>query len=177
MRESPRRTWAGLLGWLAAALGCAGPFAVTDAGYRHRQHDYAIAAPDGSGPAWERVEVEGATLAFRRAGPDTISLVSRCGQPVAAPQIMARHLVIGVPDRTEVASGPIQVAGRSGWVQRFDVTHGGLVVRVKTISLVADGCSFDWMLASSGGFEAAESAFDAWWQSLRLDSARYGAAP
>ena len=73
MRGSPRRIraglLAGLLGWLAAAIGCAGPLAATDAGYRHRRHDYAIAAPGAPGPAWQRVDVEGATLAFRRAGP------------------------------------------------------------------------------------------------------------
>jgi hypothetical protein len=121
--------------------------------------------------------VEGATLAFRRAGPDTISLVSRCGQPVASPQIMARHLVIGIPDRTDVASGPIEIAGRSGWAQTFDTRRDDVEVRVKTVSLVAGDCSFDWVLASAGGFDAAERAFDAWWQSLALDPARYGAAP
>jgi hypothetical protein len=62
-------------------------------------------------------------------------------------------------------------------VQTFDTLHDGTPVRVKTVSLVAGGCSFDWMLASAGGFAAAEPAFDAWWQSLALDPARYGAAP
>ena len=176
MQGSPCRTWAGLLGWLAAAAGCAGPLTATDAGFRHRRHGYTLAAPGGPGPAWERVDVEGAVLAFRREGPDTISLVSRCGQPVAAPQVMARHLVIGIPDRTTLASGPIEIGGRSGWVQTFDAVRDGAVVRVKTVSLVADGCSFDWMLASAGAFEPAERAFDAWWQSFRLDPERYGEA-
>jgi hypothetical protein len=140
-----------------------------EGGYRHRRHDYTIAKPDGPGEAWQRVRLEGAALAFRRSGPESVSLQSRCGRPVAAPVFMARHLVIGLPERTLVAAGPTQVAGRDAWTQTFDTVQEGVSVRVKTVTLVAADCSFDWILATAAAFEPAEQAFDAWWGSFRLD--------
>jgi hypothetical protein len=156
---------------LAAALvavGCASPVARSDGGWRHREHDYTIADPDGSGPAWQRFEVEGADLAFRRPGPDTLSLLSRCGRPVAGAQLMARHLVMGERARKLVAARPIEVAGRSGWMQSFEVERDSKPVRVETLTLVVGDCTFDWVLASAGDFAAAEAAFRAWWESFRL---------
>ena len=34
--------------------------------------------------------------------------------------------------------------------------------------ILAGGCTFDWVLATANDFEAAEPAFDAWWQSFQL---------
>lgn len=167
------RAWVGLLGALLIGAGCASsPMSQIEGGYRHRRHDYTIAKPGGPGEAWRLVSVEDAALAFRRPGPESMSLQSRCGRPVAAPVFMARHLVIGLPERTLVAAGPTQVDGRDAWTQTFDTVQGGVSVRVKTVTLVADGCSFDWILATAAAFEPAEQAFDAWWGSFRLD-ARY----
>jgi hypothetical protein len=170
MRGATSRAWVGLLGAALIGAACAGsPMSRVEGGYRHGRHDYTIAKPDGPGEAWERVRVEGAALAFRRPGPESLSLQSRCGRPVAAAAFMARHLVIGLPERTLVAEGPIQVAGREGWAQTFDTVQEGVSVRVKTVTLVAGGCSFDWILATAAAFEPAEQAFDAWWGSFRLD--------
>lgn len=144
------------------------PLVRTDEGYRHRKHDFRIAAPDGPGPAWQRVEVEGAGLAFLRPGPDSLSLLSRCGRPVAEAQLMARHLVIGMDDRTLLAAGPILVAGHGGWTQTLETTSDERPVRVKTVTLVVGDCTFDWILAAAGSFTPAEQAFDAWWQSFEL---------
>lgn len=175
MRGATSRAWAGLLGALLFGAGCASsPMSRIEGGYRNRRHDYTIARPDGPGPAWRRVTLKGGELAFRRPGPDSIALDSRCGRPVAAPVFMARHLVIGLPkQRTLVAAGPTRVDGRDAWTQTFDTVQGGVSVRVKTVTLVAADCSFDWILMSAGSFELAEQAFDAWWGSFRL-GARYG---
>jgi hypothetical protein len=81
---------------------------------------------------------------------------------------MARHLLIGLRERTLVAAGPTQVEGRDAWAQTVDIVLEGDSVRVKTVTLVALGCSFDWILMTAGDFEPAEQAFDAWWGSFRL---------
>jgi len=169
MRGATSRAWVGLLGAALIGSACASnPVSKTEEGFRNRRHDYTIAKPDGPGGVWQRISLDGAELAFRRPGPESMSLQSRCGRPVAAPIFMARHLVIGLPERTLVAAGPTQVAGRDAWTQTFDTVQGGAPVRVKTVTLVAADCSFDWILATGGAFEPAEQAFDAWWASFRL---------
>jgi len=176
MRGPRRRVGVGLLALAWIGVGCAGPIVETTDGFRHRKHEYRIAAPDGPGPAWQRVDLEGADLAFRRPGPGTISMQSRCGRPVAMPQLMARHLLIGVPERELVAAGPVQVDGLSGWGQTFDTVSRGVKVRLKTVTLVVRGCTFDWVLAAAGSFDSAEAAFDAWWGSTRLDPSYHAGA-
>lgn len=157
---------------LVLGAGCATTsLSPSEGGYSHRRHDYTIGRP-ASG--WEQVKVDGAAIAYRRQGPSTMSLQSRCGKPVATPQLMARHLVIRLPERELVSAGPVAVAGRSGWVQVFETHEHGVDVRVKTVTLVARDCTFDWVLASTGSFEAAELDFDAWWETFRL-GARYEA--
>lgn len=155
--------------WIPVALlsfGCAtAPISLTEQGIKHRRHDYTI---DRAPSRWERLKVEGTVLSYRRRGPNTMSLQSRCGKPVASPQLMARHLVIRLPERTLVAAGPIAVDGRNAWTQVFDTAQRDTTVRVKTVTLVARDCTFDWVLASSGDFEGAEVDFDAWWGSFRL---------
>jgi hypothetical protein len=124
---------------VAFAAGCAGDLAMGEDGYRHRRHGYTVSVP---APEWERVSVDGATLAFRR-GRETMSLQSRCGRPVATPAIMARQLLIGIEDRDLRQAGPVAVDGRDGWTQTFDARTEGGPVRVKTVTLVAGRCTFD----------------------------------
>ena len=164
------RSWVGLLGAALIGAACASsPMLRIEGGYRHRRHDYTIAEPGGPGGAWQRVRAGGAALAFRRSGPETVSLQSSCGRPVAKPFFMARHLLIGLPEHTLVAAGPILVDGRDAWSQTFDMVQEGGSVRFKTVTLVAADCTFDWILTTAGPFEPAEEAFDAWWGSFRLD--------
>ncbi len=164
------RAWAaGLAPWIPVLLGSAGcastSLSVTGQGFAHRGHDYTIAAAPAG---WKRVEVDGAVLSYRLGEPNSMSLQSRCGKPVTSPQLMARHLVIRVPDWKRVSAGPIAVDGRNGWVQIVDTVQDGASVRLKTVTLVASNCTFDWMLASSSGFDSVEADFDAWWSSFRL---------
>ena len=49
-------------------------------------------------------------------------------------------------------------------------------MRIKTVTLVLDDCSFDWILVAAGPFEAAEAAFDDWWASFHLGSRYDGAS-
>jgi hypothetical protein len=155
---------------LLLAAGCASDLVRTDDGYHHPRHHFSIGAPGGYGAPWERAEIEGAWIAFRRPGPQTLSLQSSCGRPVAHPAVMARHLVMGVRERHLRQAGPVVVAGRNGWSQTFDIRADGVAARVKTVTVVIDRCTWDWSLAVAGEFAAAERAFDAWWGTFRLDS-------
>jgi hypothetical protein len=169
---------AGALALLGVLIGggCRSPLVASGDGYRHRRHHYAIGVPNGPGAPWQRFEVEGAVLAFRRAHAESVSLQSRCGRAVADPAVMARHLTIGVPDLTLLSSGPVQVADRSGWTQTFDTRKEGIPVRIKTVTLVAADCTFDWVLVTPGDFVPAETDFDAWWDGFRLGP-EYDEAP
>jgi hypothetical protein len=164
----------GALGLLVASA-CAGPIAKVDGGYRHRSLDYSIGRPEG--PGWERVAVKGADLTFRGPGGAAMSLQSRCGRPVATAELMARHLVIGFRERALVAATPVAIDGRSGWSQSFDTRGKGGAARVKTVTLVAGSCSFDWVLVTHAAEPAAEAAFDAWWGGFRLDPQRWAQVP
>jgi len=159
-----------LVGVLGA--GCAGPLVPEAGGWRHAKQGWTIARPDGPGAAWERVEVEGALLAFQRPEREWIAMQSSCG-PAASADVMARHLLIGIRDRELVASNPIEVDGRSGWQQIFEVRRGEGGVRVETVTLVAGRCTLDWILAAPAAEAPGEAAFEAWWQSFRLDPSRW----
>ena len=162
MRDAIRRTRPWLLAVLAA--GCVGPVQQTGELYRHRDHGYAVSAPVGAEGVWQRIEVEGATLAFRSSHSDTMIVKSRCGRPVAGVQIMARHLLIGLHERDLIEARPVSIAGTSGWLQVVDTSNAGYPVRLKTVTLVVSQCSFDLMLgATRARFATVEPVFDAWW--------------
>jgi len=174
MRAVIRRTHPWLL--VALAAGCVGPVVQSGGLYRHRAHGYAVSAPGGTEGAWARVEVEGATLAFRSPQADTVTLTSRCGRPVAGVQLMARHLLIGLAERNVVETHPVAIAGSSGWLQVVDTSNAGHPVRLKTITLVARKCSFDLVLAAAGPrFAEVEPVFDAWWGGFHFVTEERGA--
>jgi hypothetical protein len=136
----------------------------------------ADAGPGSDG--WERFDLEGAVLAYRRGKRETMSVQARCGRPVTSPALMARHLVIGIPERTLREGGPREVAGRPAWLQTFDARLEGRTVRIKTLTLVAGACAYDLLLVAEGDFAPAERSFDAWVESFALTRAEpAGAAP
>ena len=159
-----------LVGVLGA--GCAGPLVEEAGGWRHREQGWTIARPDGDGAPWRRIEVDGALLAFERPDREFLALQSRCGRPVASPDVMARHLLIGIRDREIVWSRPVEIDGHGGFEQRFRVGGGPVDVRVQTVTLVLDGCTLDWILAGAADDGSSEAAFDAWWQSFRRGAER-----
>ncbi len=156
------------LGGVLLLIACAGDLVAMDGGFLHRRHGYVIGTP---GPPWVPAEVEDAVIAYRRPGPATMSLQSRCKGAVAEPAIMARHLRIGLPPHTLRQAGPLALAGHSAWSQTLDTLDGGVAVRLKTVTLVAGGCTLDWVLVSPRVFEEAEPDFDRWVESVRLPEA------
>jgi hypothetical protein len=157
----------------ALGAGCAGPLVEEAGGWRHRKQAWTIARPGGAGAPWQRVDVDGALLAFRRPDHELMSMQSRCGRPVASAEVMARHLLIGLRHREIVASTPVAVDGRSGWQQTFEIHGDPSGVRVETVTVVVGDCTLDWILAGRAEDTESEAAFEAWWQSFRLDPARW----
>lgn len=165
------------MAWLGVLVfaGCLGPIEQTGERFRHRSHGFALRAPQGPAGPWERVAVDGATLAFRSPAADTVVAKSRCGRPVARPQLMARHLVFGLPDREVVASQPVTIGALPGWLQVIDTVERGKAVRLKSVTVVSRGCSVDLVLAAERArFDAVEPAFDEWWQSLEFGAGGVG---
>jgi hypothetical protein len=167
-----------LAGHLAGSTGCAsGHGRFSDPGfYQNRELGYRIARPDtagsGGNPSWKRVSVKGAELAFRQIGPEPghrpamMVLISECGRGADSPSLIARQLLIGIHDRALPQGAPVALRGDPGWMQVFDTLQEGVMVRVKTISIRSDDCTFDWALVAPGPFRAAEDDFDAWWTSF-----------
>jgi hypothetical protein len=157
----------GALGTLLA-LGCAGSDLVVEAGrLRHVREGYSVALLTQR--PWTPVTIKGTELAYRGMGAVLMSFQARCGRPQARPQIMARNLVIGLPARQLRQAGPVTVGEWQGWSQVFDTLDHGVAVRVKTVTIVAGRCTFDWVLSARDDFEEAALAFDAWWQSFEYE--------
>ena len=154
---------------VCVVAGCASNLERTSTGFRHREHGYSIGVPNGAGPAWTETEVEGAWIAFRRPGRETIALQSRCGRPVAAAAVMARNLVVGVGERELLQAGPVVVGGSNGWLQTFDIAADGALARVTTVTAVIEDCTFDWTLVTKGEPLETREAFDTWWATFELD--------
>jgi len=144
---------------------CARDLVAENGRWRSTRGGYSIGAPGGG---WERFDLEGASLALRRGGSETMSLQARCGRPVASPAIMARHLLIGIPERTLRQAGPVSVAGRSGWAQTFDARLEGRTVRIQTVTLVSAGCAYDFLAVAAGDPEPTQRAFESWVESFSL---------
>jgi hypothetical protein len=144
---------------------CARDLVAENAGWRSTRGGYSIGTP---GAGWERFDLEGAALALRRGGSESMSLQARCGHPVASPAIMARHLMIGIPERTLRQAGPTTVAGRSAWAQTFDARVEGRAVRIQSVTMVASGCAYDFLLVAAGDPESAQREFEAWVESFSL---------
>jgi hypothetical protein len=149
----------------ALAAGCAadGVWAPSQDRLVHRRQGFSVPDPARADAAWRRVEVERAALAYARDGGARLSLHSECDRVPPAPQVLARALLIGIDEKVLRQSGPVAVRDWQGWSQVLDVQEGARVLRLKTVTLVAEACSFDFVLVAGDDFEALETGFDAWW--------------
>jgi hypothetical protein len=167
-----RAAWAGVALAVPALWGCAAsPLAPVDGGFVDERHGYRIGLPTRAEPPWRREKVEGSLLAFERPGPIRMTFSSRCGVPLTRPQLLARHLRIGIPAHVVRAEGPVAHASLEGWQQVFDADAARGAVRVKTVTLTANACAFDWVLIAreASDFESAERDFDAWWKTFAVE--------
>src|SRR5262245_43661096 len=94
-----RATWVIVLLAPLALRGCASsPLVEGDGGFRNVRHGYRLGLPPAGDPPWRKVKIDGSLLAFARPGPIRMTLSSRCGVPLSRPDILARHLRIGIPE-------------------------------------------------------------------------------
>lgn len=153
-----------------AALACATSPVVVASGsdtYTHRRLGYEIGRPDVGPGRWSRFTHRGADLAFRQPLPEggtaSMILMSECGRPQAGAGTLARQLLIGLGERTRVASGAVDLHGQTGWSQTFETVEEGQRIRVKSVTLISGKCTFDWVLVARGDFGETEAEFDHWW--------------
>jgi hypothetical protein len=155
--------------WLAGALhgsACASPVVERDGGgYEHAKQGWRVDAP---GAPWTRAEVEGAALGFRAPGGAWMSLASRCGIARGSPRVLVRHLAIGLPGRELVAEREVRVDGRPGWWQTWRTRVEGAERELDAVSVVGDGCVYDWVLVAPPGSTSLREAFERWWGTFRL---------
>lgn len=146
---------------------CASALVLRGDYFEHTELGYRIERPGG---AWTRASLEGADLVYQAAG-GTMSLISRCHTPLADPRTLARHLVVGLRERTLRDEGGVEVDGRPGWFQRYETRLDGEPRVLKSVTTVANGCIFDWVLVVSAESDLLESSFDRWWVSFRVPEA------
>jgi len=133
-------------------------------GFRHAEHGFAIAGPPKRDPAWHRIDVKGADLAYQRQGDELMSMRASCGQPTAQAKILARHLRIGLGRHVVRDEGVVVHRGLEGWRQTFDIGAEGGAVRVASVTLVDGPCTIDFLFSARDSFDRVFADFDAWWQ-------------
>lgn len=147
-----------------ACLACASTLVLEGERWRHLPLGYTIDAP---GPGWLVLGVEGADLAFRGPEGASLSLSSRCNTPLAPPRVLARHLVIGLPDRSLLQAGAVELEGQPGWAQRYEVQVEGRTHLLSSVTVVTHGCVIDFALVEPGSSQISQAAFERWWRSFR----------
>jgi hypothetical protein len=171
----------GTRGWVRAAVlpalvgvgltgsACASDLVENADGFVHTRQGWRIDAPRG---AWTRAPVEGAELAFRDPSGAWLSLSSRCGIAREEPRVLVRRLATGLPARTLVREGEVRLDGRPGWSQTWRTRLGDVERELEAVSVVADGCVYDWVLVSAPGPASPDESFEGWWRSFRWEPPR-----
>lgn len=154
-----------LLVLMSTALGCAqwGGERVESA-----QHAYLLAEPSRERVAWEAVSMPDAELAFRGPNHEVMTFFTNCKLETQSPRVLARQLTTGIALRAWRQRDPVEVAGQSGWLQEIEIDASGEVLTMKTVTVVANKCSYDWVLVAGSTYAAAVASFDGWWSSFRF---------
>jgi hypothetical protein len=171
MGAGQRAAASGIVALATGALvlaACASPLVQEDGAFVNRERGYRIAVPPES---WRPVPLEAADLAFSGPGGARMSLGSRCGTPLATPEVLSRHLVIGVRHRRLLDEGAVTLDGHAGWTRTYKVEIEGTTRYLKSVTVVAGRCVYDWVLLAGGDTPEVERTFDRWWASFRLADA------
>jgi len=143
--------------------------------FEHVKIGYRISYPDlPAEERWSAASLEGADLAFRGPRGDQMGMLSECRATDAEVNLLSRNLALGFRDQKLLASRPVAVGGLSGWERVFETATLGRIARVKTVTVRAGGCTFDWLLVSAPGlrFVALEPTFDRWVASFEAPPAK-----
>ena len=148
-------------------LACTSTLVLEGGHWRHGTLGYSIEA---LAPGWVPLRVDGVDLAFRGPGGATTSLSSRCHTPLARPQILARHLVIGLPDRSLLEARAVVVDGRPGWLQRYELSVDAATRRLTSVTTVVRECVIDFVLVEPHPASGSAQEFERWWGSFRWNA-------
>jgi hypothetical protein len=159
-----------LLGAALFAACASGELLARDGRLVHRSYGFSVPDAALADPAWQRTRVRRTQLAYERAGGARLSLYTECDRTPTTPQVLARSLLIGIGEHVLRQSGPVALGELPGWSQVVDVEQDGQVRRIKTVTLLAPRCSYDFLLVAGEDFEALEPGFDAWWNGFEAGS-------
>jgi hypothetical protein len=111
-------------------------------------------------PSWREVETKG-DLAFRSPEGGTIYANMECEKTEDAPlDVLANHLLFGVDVKHEDRQ-EITLAGRKALRNRIEGEVDGVPVRLDTVVLMKNGCTYDLgLVAGPGDLSDQEAAFD-----------------
>ena len=114
--------------------------------------------------SWQRLDVEGARLAFRDPATDTIISVSaRCGRdsddvPLAA---LTRHLFIQFTERNVIDQRTFQLDGREAMRTELQAKLDGVPRRFRVVVLKKNGCVYDMSeIATKQATSQSDAAFE-----------------
>ena len=169
-------TLAGALVGALFSVACASDLVLVDGRYVQRTDGLSFAEPEPATPPWRRVDVDDALAAWERPGGARITVQAECHRKPPSPQVQARSLLIGVEPKALRQSGPVAVGPWPGWSQELDVGEPQRPLHLKTVTLVAEDCTVDFLLLAGDDFEASVPGFDAWWQSFEKSGAPAEAA-
>jgi hypothetical protein len=163
----------GRVGTVAAALvgallsvACASDLVLVNGRYVQRKYGLSFAEPEPGTPPWKRVDLDDTLVAWERPSGARMTVQAECHRKPPSPQVQARSLVIGVERKSLLQSGPVAVGPWPAWSQEFDVGEPQRALHLKTVTVVAQDCTVDFLLMAGDDFEAAEPGFDAWWKSF-----------
>jgi hypothetical protein len=159
-----------MLGLIVLAAGCAGKR--IDNGVYHSSKGYRVTIP---GAQWIPVDGGPADLELRHraaAAGMAVNAVCEGGAPRRTAGVLARHLLIGLRDRTVIERGTVEVAGRPASRLVVDGRLEEAEGRVRVDSLVLkDGrCLYDFLsVGPPEGFDATRGDFDRFVESFRTE--------
>lgn len=162
--------WAVAVGSLLLAggvAGCANTVGRSER-FEHAELGYSVPYPQQVDPsqasAWREVRVKDADIAFRGPSDAFVAISSRCDESQTDPAVLGRQLLIGLQNRTRLASERFEFAGGLAYSQVVEASEGDHLIRTKTVTLVRGGCVVDWVLVATGFPPEVEETFDSWWQ-------------
>ncbi len=155
----------------ASTVGCGGNKSQgTLEGNVYRNGKIAFQLPD-TPPAWRRIDVNEASLAFRDDEHSaSVLLNARCltaddRTPLVA---LTNHLLIGATEREYLSQDAVPFDGREALHTKLKAKWDGVPMFVDVYVLSKDGCIYDFVyFGSLSGFEGGAPAFEGFVRGFR----------
>ena len=144
----------GLVATLLCA--CAGGLVRSGDRFTHPRLGGSIADLARWDPAWSRIEVEGATLAYRGSGGMLAAWVREC-RGAGDPERLAQALLFEW-DAKLIAQSTREIHGAPG----VELTARSGAVEIRAITRAGPTCSDDWILVTRGAAGDRSALLDRW---------------